>query len=66
METDTALVRTDCRVKLNTVTAINLNVAVVVNPRNSELNKSFGLNHSLNNAPFFESVVLFYNGFERF
>ena len=66
METDTALVRTDCRVKLNTVTAVNLNVAVVVNPRNSELYESFGLNHSFNDAPFFQTVVLFYNGFKRF
>ena len=47
MEPKTALVRTDCRIKLNSETSVYLNVAVVVNPRNSELNEPFRFNKSV-------------------
>ena len=54
METKTALVRTDCAVELYAEAAVNLNVAVVINPGNSELNNSFGLDKAFKNATFYE------------
>ena len=47
METKAALVRSNCGVKLDAVSAINLNVASVVNPGDAEHNNALWLNKTL-------------------
>ena len=55
MQTQAALVRTDCGVELNAVTTVDLYVAVVVNPRNSELDESFRLGDTADDVQFSSS-----------
>ncbi len=50
MESDSALVGTDRRVELAAVSAVHLDLAFVVDPRDSELDESFGLDDSLDYA----------------
>ncbi len=50
MQTDAALVRSDCGVKLIAEAAVYLNLAVVVNPSNAELDAAFRLNDALKHA----------------
>ena len=64
MEAKTALVRTDCAVELNTVAAVNYYVAVIVYPRNSELNNSFGLNESFDNSRLYILGALLEHGLD--
>ena len=66
MESQAALVWTDCRVKLNSEASVDLNVTVVVNPWYSELNKSFRLNQSVNNACLNDVRSLFNYWFKAF
>ena len=66
MEPKTALVRTDCRIKLNSETSVYLNVAVVVNPRNSELNEPFRFNKSVDYSGLYNIRSFFYNRLEAF
>ena len=66
METKTALVGADCRVELNSVTTVNLNFAIVINPRNSEINKSFRFNYSVDKTGFFKFGMFGNNRFQRF
>ena len=54
METKAALVRSNCRVKLDAVSAINLNVASVVNPGDAEHNNALWLNKTLEQCGFLE------------
>ena len=54
METKAALVRSNCGVKLDAVSAINLNVASVVNPRNTEHNNALWLDKTLKQSGFLE------------
>src|SRR5699024_1869398 len=54
MQTQAALVRTDCGVELNAVTTVDLYIAVVVNPRNSELDESLRLGDPADNIEFFQ------------
>ena len=49
MESDTALVRSDSAVELNSVTTVNLNSAVIVDPSNSEHDLTLRLYDSLKN-----------------
>ena len=65
METDTALVRTDSRVELYAVTLVNLNVTVIIYPRNTEGDGSFGLYHSINYACSNKVGALVDNGLDR-
>ena len=46
MQTDTALVRSDCTVELYTVTGIYLNLTFIVNPWYTEFELSFRIYHS--------------------
>ncbi len=64
MESDTALVRSDCRVELYTETSVYLYLAVVVNPRYTEHKLSLRLNDALENACVDEILSLFCNGFK--
>ena len=54
MQTDTALVRSDCRVELVTETTVNLNLAVVINPSDTELDAAFRLNDALEHASLYQ------------
>jgi hypothetical protein len=65
METKAALVRTNCGVELNTEAAVNLNLAAVIYPRNTELNNTLGLNHALDNAACNILGALLENGLDR-
>ncbi len=65
MKSETALVGTDGAVELNAETAVNLNLAVVVNPGNSEHNNSLGLGNSLENTVCLVLRVLLKNRLER-
>ena len=65
MEAKTALVRTDRAVELNTETAVYLNVAVIVYPRNSELDDPLGLYHSFNYACLNKIGARLDNGLDR-
>jgi hypothetical protein len=64
VETETALVRTDCRVVLNSVTAVYLNVTLVVNPGYSELNESLGLDHAADDICVNKILTALNNGLE--
>ena len=64
VKSDTALVRTDCRVELYSETTVYLYLAVVVNPRNTENDLSFRLNESVKNACLNEIGSLVDNGLE--
>ena len=61
MKSQTALIRTDCAVELNTKAAVNLNIAVIVNPRNSESYNSFRFNQSFNKTCLFVLGMSLYN-----
>ena len=70
MKSQTAFVRSDCAVHLDTETSVDLNFAFVINPRNSENDYSFRLNHSFKDFAFFVLRILvdevhqgFYNFF---
>jgi hypothetical protein len=52
VQTYAALVWTYGRVELNSVAAVYLNLAVIVNPGNTEENLSFRLNYSFKHAVF--------------
>ena len=47
METDTSLVRADSAIHLNAVTAVDVNLSLVVHPRNPEHNDALRLHHPL-------------------
>ena len=53
MEAETALVRSDRGVELDTIAAVNLNNAVVVDPGNAEHDCALGLDHALENGGLF-------------
>ena len=61
VQSDTALVRTDSGVELDTETSVYLYLAVVVNPRNAEDDLSLRLNDSVENACVDEVLSLFSN-----
>ena len=65
MKSDTALVRSDSGVELDPEASVDLNLAVVVYPRNAEDDLSLGLNDSFENACVDEILSLFGNGLER-
>ena len=50
VEAKTALVGSDCAVKLNTEATVNNNLTVVSSPGNAELNYSLGLYKTLENT----------------
>ena len=59
VESDTALVRTDSGVELDTEASVYLNLAVVVYPRNAEDDLSLRLNDPVEYACFYEVGSLF-------
>ena len=65
MKSETALVRTDSAVELYAEAAVNLNLAVVVNPGYSEHDNSLGLGDSLENAVLLVLGVLLEYGLQR-
>ena len=65
MQSDTALVRTDRGIELDTEAAVYLNLALVVHPRNAEYNLSFRLDDTIKNACLNEIGALFNYGLER-
>ena len=58
METQTALVRTDSGIILYSEATVNLNLTVVIYPRNSENDLSLWLNKSVDNACLYEPLLL--------
>ena len=64
MKSDTALVRSDSRVELYSETSVNLYLAVVVNPRNTEYDLSLRLYDSIENACVDKVLSLLSNGLE--
>ena len=52
MQTETALVGTDCGVELYAVTAIHLHLAIIIDPCNTEGDESFRLNESFDDPGF--------------
>ncbi len=50
MQADAALVRSDCGIKLIAIAAVDLNLAVVVNPCDAELNAALRLYDALEYA----------------
>ena len=66
METQAALIRTDGRVELNSETSVYLRFAVIVNPRNTEGDLSFGFYHTLDYACFYQVRSFLNDGFECF
>ena len=66
MKSDTALVRSDSRIELYSVTAVYLNLAVVVYPRNSEDDLTLRLNESFHNACIAKAGILIKNGLNCF
>ena len=66
METQTALVRADGAIKLNTVTNVDLHFALVVDPGHTESDDSFWLYDALNNLGLLELRMLVVHIFNRF
>ena len=66
METDAALVGSDCAVELNAVTLVYMNLAVVVNPRNAEHNGTLGLDKSFEQGALLIFGMSLHNGGQRF
>lgn len=64
--TKSALVRTDCRIKLVTEAAVDLNLAVVVDPAHAKLNAALWLDNPVNDACFYQIRTLFHNRSQRF
>ena len=54
METDTALVRADSVVELNTIADVVLHFALIVHPGYTECHDAVRLNHPLDNFVFFK------------
>ena len=66
MEANTAFVRTDCAVELNTITAVNVDFTGIVCPRYTEHNNSFRLNNAFENCILLDFRHLFYYRFKSF
>jgi hypothetical protein len=66
MEADTALVRADRAVKLYSEAAVYLNLTVIVCPRYSEFDYSFGFYDRFDNTLFDKLRALFDNGLDGF
>ena len=64
METDTALVRSDSAVELNTEAAVNANVALIVNPGYAEHDLTLRFNKTVNDACLQPFRVLFHYRFD--
>ena len=62
VKSDTALVRTDRRIELDTETSVHLNLAIVVHPRNAEDDLSLRLDDPVENACVDKILSLFSNG----
>ena len=65
VQSQTTLVRTDCRVELYTVATVYLYVAVVVNPGYTELNHALRLNNTINDTVCFIGRILCNNRLQR-
>ena len=65
LKTKSALVRSDGVVELDPETSVDLDISVVVDPRNAEADNSFGLGHSFKQADLFIFGMRLYNKFER-
>ena len=66
MESETALIRTDGGIELNSVSAVDLNLAVVVDPRNTELDESLGFDDTVDHARLDNVGTPLDNRLERF
>ena len=65
METKTALIRSDCRVKLHPVTSIGLHFTVIINPCNLESKDTLWFYNTLYNLSVLELRMLVVNFFNR-
>ena len=65
METETALVRSDCRVELHSVTCVCLNLALVVYPCNLESKDTLRLYDTLNDLTLLKLWELVVNLLDR-
>ena len=66
MESETALIRTDGGIELNSVSAVDLNLAVVVDPRNTELDESLGFDDTVDHTRLDNVGTPLDNRLERF
>ena len=66
MEPETALIRTDGGIELNSVSAVDLNLAVVVDPRNTELDESLGFDDTVDHTRLDNVGTPLDNRLERF
>ena len=58
METQSAFVWANSAVELHAITDVNVYLALIVGPRNTEGDDAFGLYHPLDNFSFFKLRVL--------
>jgi len=65
MKTETALVRSDCAVELNTVTAVNLDLTLIIYPSNSEHDLTLRLYDPLKNVLLLDVRTLVDDGLQR-
>ena len=65
VQTQTALVRTNCRVELAAEATVYLYLAVVVYPRNTELDHTLRFYNTVDNAVGFIRRILFYDRLQR-
>ena len=66
METQSALVGTDCRVELDAVAQVHLYFALVVDPGHAEGDDALGFHDALHNLRFLKLRVLVVDVFDRF
>ena len=66
MQTQTALVGADCGVELNAEAAVYANLALVVNPRNTELKHALRLNDALHDAVLLKLRASLYDRLQAF
>ena len=62
MQTQSAFVRSDRRIELNTVAAVYLYLTVVINPGYAEHDRAFRLNDALDHSHFLKLRIRLYHG----
>ena len=66
METKTALIRSDRRIKLYAVTSVYLYISFVIFPYHFKLDQSFRFDDTFDHSIFFIFRILFYQRLQRF
>ena len=62
VETEAALIRTDCRIELDAVAAVDLDLALIVHPGHPENDSALGLHNATDDVLLFQPGIGFHHG----